>query len=184
METSSKALRLLLLAALLPISLLGGCRARQRTVQSSYAERDSLHTELRAQTQTASEAAYEENGVVLLLGAADADTLRQALLPDWSRWLPPTPPPGAGDTLRANNGGQPTAVRGIAYRITRQQRHTTGEVRTEQTDSTMRHNTATEVIARSESRSGRAPLGMLLGVLLATLAVLILLRVAEKRKGR
>ena len=115
METSSKALRLLLLAALLPISLLGGCRARQRTVQSSYAERDSLHTELRAQTQ---------------------------------------------------------------------QRHTTGEVHTEQTDSTMRHNTATEAIARNESRSGRAPLGLLLGVLLATLAALILLRVAAKRKGR
>lgn len=180
METSSKALRLLLLAALLPISLLGGCRARQRTVQSSYAERDSLHTELRAQTQTASEAAYEENGVVLLLGAADADTLRQTLLPDWSRWLPPTHPPGAGDTLRADNGGQPTSVRGIAYRITRQQRHTSGEVRTEQTDSIMRHNTATETIARSESRSGRAPLGLLL----VTLAALILLRVAKKRKGR
>lgn len=184
METSSKALRLLLLAALLPISLLGGCRARRRTVQSSYAERDSLHTELRAQTQTASEAAYEENGVVLLLGAADADTLRQTLLPDWSRWLPPTPPPATGDTLRADNGEQPTSVRGIAYRITRQQQHTSGEVRTEQTDSIMRHNTATETIARSESRSGRAPLGLLLGVLLATLAALILLRVVEKRKGR
>ena len=180
METSSKGLRLLLLAALLPISLLGGCRARQRTVQNSYAERDSLHTELRAQTQTASEAAYEENGVVLLLGAADTDTLRQTLLPDWSRCLPPTHPPATGDTLRANNGGQPTAVRGIAYRITRQQRHTSGEMRTEQTDSTMRHNTATEAIARSESRSGRAPLGLLL----VTLAALILLRVAEKRKGR
>ena len=121
---------------------------------------------------------------MLLLGAANADTLRQALLPDWSRWLPPTHPPATGDTLRANNGGQPTAVRGIAYRITRQQRHTTGEVRTKQTDSTIRHNTATEAIARSESRSGRAPLGLLLGVLLVTLAVLILLRVAAKRKGR
>ena len=121
---------------------------------------------------------------MLLLGAADADTLRQTLLPDWSRWLPPTHPPATGDTLRANNGGQPMAVRGIAYRITRQQRHTTGEVRTEQTDSIMRHNTATEAIARSESRSGRAPLGLLLGVLLATLAALILLRVAKKRKGR
>ncbi len=98
METSSKALRLLLLAALLPISLLGGCRARQRTVQSSYAERDSLHTELRAQTQTASEAAYEENGVVLLLGAADADPItadnrrRYAALPTASCGNNGTPP--------------------------------------------------------------------------------------------
>ena len=121
---------------------------------------------------------------MLLLGAADTDTLRQTLLPDWSRWLPPTPPPATGDTLRADNGGQPTSVRGIAYRITRQQRHTSGEVRTEQTDSIMRHNTATETIARSESRSGRAPLGLLLGVLFATLAALILLRIAAKRKGR